>query len=291
MLQGSGQFCLKLTSRIGFGLLLLTMIFVSLSFAAAFPKQTEVSLITDYDPSSVADKKFRIGVRFKMKPDWHIYWQYPGEFGLPTQIKFLLPAGVTAGELKWPAPQQFVQSGNQIGYGYSDQVVLFSDLTIPASQAKLIAQDFKAEVKWLNCSPTLCVPDSAELQLSTFDQAGAAKTELDHWQGHVPLSVQEGSSPLKISQQTNMVGDTGSVSLVLEWSMEHGKVEFFPALPKDLKIEDLFISQEGLQSLISFKVTRLRGVTDRPAQSFSALIRPAAGNEEIQVYSFDIKLK
>ncbi len=290
MLKGSGQFYLKLTNCFCLALFLFGMSFISLSIAEAFPKQTEVALITDFDPSHATDKKHRIGVRFKMKPDWHIYWQYPGEFGLPTQIKFLLPAGITAGELQWPAPEQFSQSGNQVGFGYSKEVVLFSELIIPDSQSKFSAQDFKAEVKWLNCSPKLCVPDSAELQLSDFEQAEAAKTELDHWQGHVPLSVQAGNSPLKVSQQGVMSGDTGLISLVLEWSMEHGKVEFFPALPKDLKIEDLFISQEGLQSLISFKVTRLRGVTDQPAHFFSALIRPAAGNEEIQVYRFDVKL-
>jgi thiol:disulfide interchange protein DsbD len=44
-----------------------------------------------------------LALRFRMEEGWHIYWRNPGDSGLPPDIKLTLPAGVTAGEPRWPA--------------------------------------------------------------------------------------------------------------------------------------------------------------------------------------------
>lgn len=49
-------------------------------------------------------QKFRLGVLYTIVPNWHIYWKYAGDAGIPTQIDWQLPAGFQAGPLQWPLP-------------------------------------------------------------------------------------------------------------------------------------------------------------------------------------------
>src|SRR6185369_17626506 len=78
-----------------------------------------------------AGKPFHVGVRLHIKPGWHVYWINPGDAGLPTRVKFSLPDGFKAGELKYPLPVRFEQGG-VIGYGYHDEVMLIAEITPPA---------------------------------------------------------------------------------------------------------------------------------------------------------------
>src|SRR5580692_3258213 len=45
------------------------------------------------------------GVRMNMQPGWHSYWRNPGGPGIPTEIKWMLPPGITAGQIRWPIPE------------------------------------------------------------------------------------------------------------------------------------------------------------------------------------------
>ena len=47
---------------------------------------------------------FRIGLRQRMAPGWHTYWQNPGDAGLPPDVTLTLPEGAGAGPIQWPAP-------------------------------------------------------------------------------------------------------------------------------------------------------------------------------------------
>ena len=44
-------------------------------------------------------QKFRLGVLYTIVPKWHIYWQYAGDAGIPTQIDWQLPPGFQTGLL------------------------------------------------------------------------------------------------------------------------------------------------------------------------------------------------
>ena len=59
-----------------------------------------------------------VDLNLRIKPGWHVYWRNPGDSGLPTTIDWQLPSGFSAGNIRWPMPEHFVQSG--IGsYGYA----------------------------------------------------------------------------------------------------------------------------------------------------------------------------
>lgn len=100
-----------------------------------------------------------VGVQLKMPPKWHTYWRNPGDAGAPTEIKWTLPAGVTAGEILWPVPEK-INFGELITYGYHDEVVLLVPLTLAANVSGTL--DLKAEVSWLECE-VQCVPGDAEV--------------------------------------------------------------------------------------------------------------------------------
>ena len=45
-----------------------------------------------------------VALRQQIEPGWHTYWRNPGDSGLATSVSWVLPKGVTAGELQWPTP-------------------------------------------------------------------------------------------------------------------------------------------------------------------------------------------
>ena len=68
-----------------------------------------------------------VALRLKMKPGWHVYWQNPGDSGLPTTIDWKLPSGFAAGPIQWPAPHA-LPAGPLINYGYEGEVLHLVDL-------------------------------------------------------------------------------------------------------------------------------------------------------------------
>ena len=86
-------------------------------------------MISDHD-KVVAGQTFRLGIHLEQDPEWHTYWKSPGVVGKPTVINWKLPEGVTASPYQYPAPAYFEQSG-LVSIGYEDEVLLFSDVTIP----------------------------------------------------------------------------------------------------------------------------------------------------------------
>jgi thiol:disulfide interchange protein len=104
-----------------------------------------------------------VGLRLRMEPQWHTYWKNPGDSGLPTKIKWTLPAGWKAGEIQWPYPQK-LPVGPLMNYGYEDEVILLTDISVPPDAAPGKA-DIRADVDWLVCRD-ICIPEKGALDLS-----------------------------------------------------------------------------------------------------------------------------
>ena len=98
-----------------------------------------------------------------MAPGWHTYWQYSGDSGLPTTIRWNLPEGFSAGPIQWPVPQAKVEPGDIQVYAYSGQVLLLATITPPANVAGNAT--LSADASWLVCEE-VCVPGDASLELT-----------------------------------------------------------------------------------------------------------------------------
>ena len=112
----------------------------------------------------VPGKPFTIGLRLRMVPNWHTYWKFPGDAGIPTEIKWKLPEGWKAGEIQWPIPLKLVEPGDIHIYGYHDEVLLLQEVTPPANLATSTI-DLPAEASWLVCEK-ICIPGSANVHLT-----------------------------------------------------------------------------------------------------------------------------
>ncbi len=111
----------------------------------------------------VPGQPFTAGLLLKMAPGWHTYWQFPGDAGIPTEIKWNLPPGWKAGPMQWPVPLKLTEPGDIQIYGYHDEVLLMMQLTPPP---KISNDSVKLDgtADWLVCA-RICIPGSANVQL------------------------------------------------------------------------------------------------------------------------------
>lgn len=125
-----------------------------------------------HTPAVKAGEAITAAVTFTMPPHWHIYWQNPGDSGIPTRLAWTLPEGLTAGEIAWPAPER-IDTDGLINYGYSNAVTLLVPLT-PTKAG--VTGEVKLKASWLICKE-ICIPESAELSAPLAENAGVAALE------------------------------------------------------------------------------------------------------------------
>jgi len=142
--------------------LALTLLFGASGHAAAV--QVSPSLVAA-DTTAQPGRPITVALRLVHAPHWHTYWLFPGT-GLPTTIKWTLPAGWKAGEIQWPAPRVLRDSKqNIVGNGYEGELFLPITLTPPADAPSGTRSEVQATVDWLMCAD-ICIPGTAKLTLT-----------------------------------------------------------------------------------------------------------------------------
>ncbi|MBA4262419.1 MAG: protein-disulfide reductase [Comamonadaceae bacterium] len=112
-----------------------------------------------------------LGLQLTHTPEWHTYWKNSGDSGLPTELQWTLPAGVTAGDIAWPTPRKF-PLGTLANYGYDGTVLLPVPLTIdPAFTGTHL--DVKLFATWLSCHKE-CIPEEGHFTLRIPVQGSTA---------------------------------------------------------------------------------------------------------------------
>jgi thiol:disulfide interchange protein/DsbC/DsbD-like thiol-disulfide interchange protein len=154
--------------------------------------RVEATLLTDASQVKPGDT-FRVGVRFRMDPGWHIYWKNPGDSGLSTEVTWDTP-GVTVGELRWPFPSTFrTPDGFIVTHGYKDEVLLFAEAR--ASEQASGSLTLSAAVDALVCEVN-CIP--AQLVLTRSLPVGAqtawalqTRAAFDAFEAQVPRTADQ----------------------------------------------------------------------------------------------------
>ena len=119
-------------------------------------EQVRAELVAHAPEGLEPGKPVWLGLAIEHKPHWHTYWKNPGDSGLPTSLTWELPAGVTVGEIQWPAPQR-LPVGPLVNYGYENQLLLAVPVTI-APGFKAEALKVKLHADWLVCRE-VCIPE------------------------------------------------------------------------------------------------------------------------------------
>jgi DsbC/DsbD-like thiol-disulfide interchange protein len=119
---------------------------------------------------------FTVGLEFKMERGWHIYWENPGDSGEPPHVTWQLPKGLTAGEIKWPAPRK-MGTPTIVNYVYDGDVLLMAPVRVGADYSASTSDKLDASVKFLICSDQMCMPGKAQLTLVVSAKARSAPDE------------------------------------------------------------------------------------------------------------------
>jgi DsbC/DsbD-like thiol-disulfide interchange protein len=201
-------------------------------YAARPANLVQAELLADVDAVKAA-QPFKLGVRLKVKPGWHVYWKYPGDSGAPTQVVFNGPDSWTVGEVLYPIPKTFKQPGDVIGYGYEDEVMLIATVTPPAGLSDSQTVEFTANVKWLSCQD-VCIPGKTEVKLTLpiRENSKRANAELfERWQERIP--ARSGTSLVSAS----FVDDATSRQVVVaKFNEPVQNIEWFPSPPGKLGV-------------------------------------------------------
>ena len=104
------------------------------------------------------------GVHFQLEKGWHIYWVNSGDSGQPPALRWQLPSGFLAGEIRWPRPEK-LRTSQSADYGYEDDVLLLVPVQTPYDLKHNFVFNIDLDAKWLICRE-LCIPDRAHLHLS-----------------------------------------------------------------------------------------------------------------------------
>lgn len=111
-----------------------------------------------------------VGLRLTMSDGWHTYWRNPGDSGMATKLKWILPDGFEAGELKWPYPSRWA-AAHSVSYVYDDEVFLLSEIRAPDTVRSGQLFTLSAAAEWLECKD-VCVPNKAQLSATLTVQSG-----------------------------------------------------------------------------------------------------------------------
>ncbi|MET3495516.1 thiol:disulfide interchange protein DsbD [Variovorax boronicumulans] len=176
-----------------------------------------------------------VGLQIAHQPEWHTYWKNAGDSGLPTELAWTLPAGVSTGDIAWPVPEK-IPVGNLANYGYENTVLLPVPLEVstlyrpPVALGGTPALDIKLKASWLVCRKE-CIPEEGEFTLALPLQGSTAlhKAEFDAAQAALP-------QPLAKPGNIEVNGNNLQVKLEGLPAAAQGKtLDFFPETPEVIR--------------------------------------------------------
>jgi len=187
--------------------------------------RVEATLLTDVSSVKPGDS-FRVGVRFRMDPGWHIYWKNPGDSGLSTELSWDTP-GVTVGEMRWPFPSTFrTPDGFIVTHGYKDEVLLFAEAQA-SEQAKgslILSAAVDALLCEVNCIPAqMVLTRPLAVGMQTVPDA-EARSAFDASEARVPKTPQRAGLALALTLDSPVLKVGQPFSGTLTVSALEGKV-------------------------------------------------------------------
>ncbi len=105
-------------------------------------------------------ESLRLGLQFRMKPKWKIYWRSPGDAGYPPVSDWKGSGNVASATTSWPVPERYTIFGLNT-FVYMNEVVLPVELRVrePGKPVHI-----SAAVSYLVCDQ-ICIPYQAQLTL------------------------------------------------------------------------------------------------------------------------------
>ncbi len=246
-------------------------------------------LLADVD-SIAPGATFTVGVMLHIKKGWHVYWKYPGDSGLATEVDFKLPKAFKAGPLRFPTPMRFTQPGDIVGFGYEDAVLLTARVTAPADLPAGRPVTIAAEVSWLACKET-CVVGEAKLKLAlpTAKQAAAANRKLfARWGKALPVDAGTSGAPFKATVHGRLGPKKrkGNFAIILEGASVPRRLEWIYAGKDAIAIKAVKIKPPCGRAEITFTAEVLAGmkVPSSPLETLVVYSAPDGSPRAVRIY-------
>ncbi len=201
-------------------------------------------------------EQFTVGILFKMKPGWHVYWINPGDSGLPPSVKWRLPDGFQISGLKFPVPREFDDAGGLVAYGYADEVLLTAKVTPPSDLKTGSRIPIGADASWLVCEQ-ICLPGEAKLsiELPVSESATPANRELfEMWRRRAPRNPTD----LGVKIRSNKNCGAHELHFEIDWKDQlPTNIEWFPPPTDSVTFSDIRISNTGNRTMLVVKFSPL----------------------------------
>jgi thiol:disulfide interchange protein DsbD len=176
-----------------------------------------------------------VGLQITHQPEWHTYWKNAGDSGLPTEMSWTLPAGVSTGEIAWPVPEK-IAVGSLANYGYENTVLLPVPLEVstlykaPVALGTTPAMDIQLKASWLVCRKE-CIPEEGSFSLSLPLQGSTAlhKAEFD---------AAAAAQPQPLARPGSVAVDGHALKVRLEGlpaAVQGKTLGFFPETPEVIR--------------------------------------------------------
>src|SRR6266581_1753977 len=175
----------------------------------------------------VPGEPFTVGLLLRMAPGWHTYWKFPGDAGIPTELKWKLPEGWKAGEIQWPIPLKTTDPGDIQTYGYQDEVLLMQKIT-PAAKIDNSSVKLSANANWLVCEK-ICIPGSASLQVELPKSTTSALANAEIFDRFRRLLPQNWPDPKVATADWSRAGSDLRLSVRSATLASYPNADFYPS--------------------------------------------------------------
>jgi suppressor for copper-sensitivity B len=180
---------------------------------------TEHSAVRLISPATGAGfgETTHLGLQFRLKPGWKIYWRSPGDAGAPPTVDWSGSRNLAHVTINWPLPERYSIFGLTTMV-YGEEVVLPLEVMVKKPGEGL---DLRAHVQYLVCEK-ICIPYEARLALDLVPGPGEGNFEdgvtIAHFSGLVPQRLDQEAAvaaPLAVTRARLFEGDQGLTLEVL----------------------------------------------------------------------------
>ncbi len=204
--------------------ILATFLMPSFATAEELDQYTQVKLIAENTAINSGDE-ITIAVEIKLEHDWHVYWQNPGDSGLPVKIEWDAPEGFDIGEIIWPTPDK-ISLDILANYGYYDEAILLQTLKVPNNlpEGKIT---LTATIDMLICNE-ICIPESVttSINFNENNQNIDSSTYIVNARSKTPKTIEGEFEYFEEGDMLNLSLELEN-SDILKAATNH-RLEFFP---------------------------------------------------------------
>ena len=189
MLKGAARYVPVMAARQAWVATLFFMVMTLLAqVSAAQERHVAITLVPE-TARPAAGSTVTLAFDSRPAPEWHGYWQNPGDAGIETQLAWTVPDGVRAGALRYPVPDRLI-IGGLMNYVYEAPFAQLVDLTIPAGLVPGTKLPVSVKADYLVCTREICVPEtqtlSTELTIGDGAVDPATRARFDAWRQKLP---------------------------------------------------------------------------------------------------------